>query len=264
MKAPRSKVKDSNPVIAFPVSRVDFNLDFCEAAPEKRTSKPVTLQAVNPRFDLDFCARAPEMQNTEPVTLNIVKRQRGTVLFISLIVLVAMTLAGIAIMRSVDTATLIAGNLAFKQGTIQSSDNGIETAYQWLLTNRNVLANSNTAQGYYSSKPGGDPDWNDPLTWASAAVVGTDAAGNTVSYIVHRLCNCPDTAYNGTCADGNEQQCALTTAASAVPPPAEGDSFAVGAPGFLEDPKVYYRVTVRTQGPRNTTSFVQSMVAIAL
>ena len=33
-------------------------------------------------------------------------RARGAVLFIALIVLVAMTLAGIAIMRSVDTATL--------------------------------------------------------------------------------------------------------------------------------------------------------------
>jgi Tfp pilus assembly protein PilX len=60
-------------------------------------------------------------------------RARGAVLFIALIVLVAMTLAGIAIMRLVDTATLIAGNLAFKQGTVQSSDNGVEQAFQWLL-----------------------------------------------------------------------------------------------------------------------------------
>ena len=191
-------------------------------------------------------------------------RQRGTVLFIALIVLVAMTLAGIAIMRSVDTATLIAGNLAFKQGTIQSSDNGVEQAYQWLIANRAALANTNLGSGYYSSRPGAEPDWNDPLTWASAVSVGTDAAGNTTSYLVHRLCNCPDTTYNGTCAGGNAQQCALTSASNTPPPPAQGDSFAVGAPGYLEDPKVFYRITVRTQGPRNTTSYVQSMVAIAL
>lgn len=191
-------------------------------------------------------------------------RQRGTVLFIALIVLVAMTLAGIAIMRSVDTATLIAGNLAFKQGTIQASDSGIEQGYQWLLANRAVLANTNLGAGYYSSRPGAEPDWNDPLTWTSAASVGTDAAGNTTSYLIHRLCNCPDTPYNGTCATGTAQQCALTSASNTPPPPAQGDSFAVGAPGFLEDPKVYYRITVRTQGPRNTTSYVQSMVAIAL
>jgi type IV pilus assembly protein PilX len=191
-------------------------------------------------------------------------RQRGAVLFIALIVLVAMTLAGIAIMRSVDTATLIAGNLAFKQATIQSSDNGVEQAYQWMLANRATLANTNLGTGYFSSRPGAEPDWNDPLTWANAVSVGTDAAGNTTSYLIHRLCNCPDTIYNGTCATGNAQQCALTTASNVAPPPAEGDSFAVGAPGYLEDPKVYYRITVRTQGPRNTTSYVQSMVAVAL
>jgi Tfp pilus assembly protein PilX len=191
-------------------------------------------------------------------------RQRGTVLFIALIVLVAMSLAGIAIMRSVDTATLIAGNLAFKQSTIQASDNGVEQAYQWLLANRAVLANTNLGTGYYSARPGADPNWNDPLTWASAVTLGADAAGNTTYYLIHRLCDCPDTPYNGTCATGNAQQCALTSASSTPPPPAEGDSFAVGAPGYLQDPKVYYRITVRTQGPRNTTSYIQAMMAIAL
>ena len=56
-------------------------------------------------------------------------RQRGVVLFIALIVLVAMSLAGIAIMRSVDTGNLIAGNVAFQQGTLASADRGIDDAY---------------------------------------------------------------------------------------------------------------------------------------
>lgn len=189
------------------------------------------------------------------------ERQRGAVLFIALIVLVAMTLAGIAIMRSVDTATLVAGNLAFKQGTIQSSDNGIEQAYQWLLANRASLVNDNPAQGYYSSQA--MPNWNDPTQWANAVTVGTDAAGNTVSYLIHRMCVCPNRPYNVDCPPLN-QQCALTTPPTTPPPPAQGDSFAVGAPGYLQDPQVYYRITVRTVGPRNTTSYVQAMVAIAL
>ena len=190
-------------------------------------------------------------------------RQRGAVLFIALIVLVAMTLAGIAIMRSVDTTTLIAGNLAFKQGTIQSSDNGIEGGFQWLIANRATLANTNLASGYYSARPAGALNWNDPATWASAVTVGTDAAGNTVSYLIHRMCTCSDSPYNVNCG-ATVQQCALDAPVGLPPPPAAGDSFAVGAPGFLGDPRVYYRITVRTQGPRNTVSFVQSMVAIAL
>jgi len=262
MKVSRSIFQVSSSKLRVVGSR--FDLDFCASAAETRSPECDTLHAVSSRFDLDFCTAAPETPNTERGTRNMRKRQRGTVLFIALIVLVAMTLAGIAIMRSVDTATLIAGNLAFKQGTIQAADNGVEQGYQWLLANRATLANSNLGSGYYSSRPGTEPDWNDPLTWANAVNVGTDAAGNTVSYVIHRLCNCPDTLYNGTCASGSAQQCALTTASNVAPPPGQGDSFSVGAPGFLEDPKLYYRITVRTQGPRNTTSYVQSMVAIAL
>jgi len=192
-------------------------------------------------------------------------RARGAVLFIALIVLVAMTLAGIAIMRSVDTATLIAGNLAFKQGTVQSSDNGVEIAYQWLLTNRAVLSNTNTGQGYNSGIA--SPVWSNPATWTNSILVGTDAAGNTISYQVHRMCNCAETTYNGICpTSGLSNQCALDNPAAAATPPApgEGESFSVGAPGYLQDPKVYYRITVRSQGPRSTVSYIQAMVAVAL
>jgi Tfp pilus assembly protein PilX len=202
--------------------------------------------------------------NTIGARASLPSRVRGAVLFIALIVLVAMTLAGIAIMRSVDTATLIAGNLAFKQGTMQSSDNGIEQAYQWLLANRATLWSSNPGQGYNSGYA--TPVWTSPATWTSAVTVGTDAAGSTISYQIHRMCNCPDTLYNGVCATGQSNQCALDnpTGTGAPPPPAAGDSFTVGAPGYLQDPRVYYRITVRTQGPRNTVSYVQSMVAVAL
>ena len=41
--------------------------------------------------------------------------QRGLVLFFALIALVAMSLAALALVRSVDTSTLISGNLAFRQ-----------------------------------------------------------------------------------------------------------------------------------------------------
>ena len=49
------------------------------------------------------------------------ERQRGVVLFIALIVMVAMSLAAIALFRSVDTANLVAGNQAFKQGALNAT-----------------------------------------------------------------------------------------------------------------------------------------------
>jgi len=192
-------------------------------------------------------------------------RARGAVLFIALIVLVAMTLAGIAIMRSVDTATLIAGNLAFKQGTVQSADNGIEQGYQWLLANRPTLSLDNAAQGYNSGYS--TPVWTNAASWVNSVTVGTDAAGNTISYQIHRMCNCANTTYNGVCAaTALSNQCALDnpTGTGTPPPPSQGESFTIGAPGYLQDPRVYYRITVRTQGPRSTVSYVQAMVAIGL
>lgn len=192
-------------------------------------------------------------------------RARGAVLFIALIVLVAMTLAGIAIMRSVDTATLIAGNLAFKQGTVQASDNGVEVAYQWLITKRAVLNTSDTTQGYNSAIA--NPVWTSSAAWGNSVNLGPDPVGNTISYVIHRMCNCDGVAYNGTClVTGVSNQCALDNPAVAVapPPPTEGESFTIGAPGYLQDPKVYYRITVRSQGPRSTVSYIQAMVAIAL
>ena len=66
------------------------------------------------------------------------ERQRGVVLFIALIVLVAMALAGIALVRSVDTGILVAGNIAFKQGATNAGDQGLEAARTWLVTNKSV------------------------------------------------------------------------------------------------------------------------------
>ena len=70
----------------------------------------------------------------KPVERSLRKAQDGVVLFIALIVLVAMTLAGIAVMRSVDTNVLIAGNLAFRNAATSAGDAGIEAARNWLAT----------------------------------------------------------------------------------------------------------------------------------
>ena len=46
------------------------------------------------------------------------RRQRGVVLFVALIGMVVLSLAAVALLRSVDSGTSIAGNLAFKQASI--------------------------------------------------------------------------------------------------------------------------------------------------
>src|ERR1700757_3799931 len=63
--------------------------------------------------------------------------QRGVVLFIALIVMVVMSLAGIALMRSVDTTSAVIGNLAFRQASILPANYAIEDAAAGLFSDAN-------------------------------------------------------------------------------------------------------------------------------
>ncbi len=60
------------------------------------------------------------------------RRQRGVVLLLALIMLVAMTLAGIVLYRQIGTGLIIARNLSFKRTATVAADRGIEAARTWL------------------------------------------------------------------------------------------------------------------------------------
>ena len=188
------------------------------------------------------------------------RNQQGVVLFISLIVLVAMSLAGIALMRSVDTATLVSGNLAFKQASLQSSHRAIMVAANWLANNSagTGLHNTNTSRGYFSSAPAEEPDWFADDTWnlgSPASVNGgtPDAAGNKIRYMIHRLCTEADTPENGTGA-GGVNQCARY---SPISTGTAGASKSDQATILYGNPELFYRLTIRVDGPRNTVTVTQ-------
>jgi Tfp pilus assembly protein PilX len=192
-------------------------------------------------------------------------KQKGVVLIIALIVLVSMTLAAIGMSRSIDTANLVAGNMAFKQATLQGSDMGFKSAYGWLSTNGagTVLQSSSAVSGYFSSVPATEPNWFDvdDAIWSTAVLLngGTpDNAGNVVRYVIHRMCTQPDTAYNNANA-GVANQCAMTFPTGGA---TTGGSMSVGSTQFEGIPQLYYRVTTRVDGPRNTVSIVQMSVLI--
>jgi Tfp pilus assembly protein PilX len=184
------------------------------------------------------------------------RKQRGVVLFIALIVLVAMSLAGIGMLRSVDTGNLIAGNLAFKQSTLNATDLGLETGYQWLLTQAGTTAlDANiTASGYYATPPANDAtlDWTNIANWAGSIVLATDAAGNTTRYIIHRLCPAVGSVTG--------QICAISTTSGT----AGGGSSSVGSTVFTSTNSVYYRILARVDGPRNTSSITESHMQLSI
>ena len=194
-------------------------------------------------------------------------RERGTILFIALIVLVAMSLAGIALMRSVDTNVLIAGNLAFRQGATAGGDWGIEDARAWIGANAAIL-NDDTPPGasfYWANWQqnldliGNNPDpmvadydWNS----GNPRDLGFDQAGNRILYVIHRLCD--------TAGAPNVVQCVKSSlSGSGGGVPCAGCSNQVQPTGGGNVPPgtaVLFRVTVRIAGPRNTVSFVQAVL----
>ena len=187
-------------------------------------------------------------------------RQQGVVLIIALIVLVAMSLAGVALMRSVETSVVVAGNFAFKESAIQVADKGVQAAAKWVSDNSAgaTLYMDNSAQGYFSALPGADPNWFDIGSWDDAVIMngGTpDASGNVVRYIVHRMCTLPSTPW-----DDPTNLCGKQTTIAAT----EGGSKRSGSAQFEGPPLLYYRVTTRVDGPRNTVSVIQTSLAVAI
>lgn len=189
-------------------------------------------------------------------------RQRGVVLFFALIALVVLTLAGLAIMRAVDTATLIAGNLAFRQSALQSADYGIEDARTWLMA-RSVTELNADQPSVTSGSSSTQASWYwanwqdtfDPHTydWTSAYVMSSSYVGNSVSYVIHRMCQ-----YSGDYTDPSKY-CLKAQLTQSPGDSTRVTSYGQNAPtGSNTTP--YYRITARILGPRNTETFVQAII----
>ena len=223
------------------------------------------------------------------------RRQRGVVLIIALVMLITITFAGLALFRQIGLGAVIVGNLAFKQGATSAADRGVEAARAWLMTptlatiqrlQGEVAAGFN---GYFpascytlatdwanstttdtscphrveSTNPSFDPltyTWSDATSTVAAGpdtdANGVDSAGNTVRYVIHRLCNM-DGSINEVreFASGVQavQSCVLASGGRQCLD--QGLQFAANCFGQSVQP--YYRVTTRVQGPRNTLSYVE-------
>jgi len=242
------------------------------------------------------------------------RSQRGVILLIALIMLVAMTLAAIGMMRSVDTGSVIAGNMAFKQATLNASDLGSNVALNALMAVANsnngndklilqydsgqpcpaqstaigtgavgtagCQANKTNFPGYYSSPispcevtqqiggtvngvncPTSATAWAQNQWWmissnwngAPNVTVADPNNGGTIAnvqYLIHRMCQAPNSAATIT-----PQGAQLCQSASA-PPLCHTNICPPNITLF------FYRITTRSVGVRGTVTYAQTMVLI--
>lgn len=201
--------------------------------------------------------------------------QRGVVLFFALISLLAIMLAAVALVRSVDTSSLIAGNMAFRQAATTSGDAGTEAAMTWMATiqaanaAKNVLNDTthafnidNAVAGYYSSLNPGlslTASSGTRIQWVNTDSVlvtpDPDASGNSIRYVVQRMCRTANVAVqNADCLFSGALQ---DTNGKNIPLPQEVCKGA-GCPVAGQTPQV--RITSKITGPKNTVSYVQAYV----
>ncbi len=177
-------------------------------------------------------------------------RQRGMIaMIISIVVLICTLLAVVGLMRSVDSSNLIAGAMSFKQGVLVEA----ERAYIVAKTNipyGTATEADNAGTGYYASVQAADTTRTDlpgMLVSGGGVALATGSTGNTVRYVLERLCRTPGLASKDSCiipaayvTGGTNDESASTITPSSA--------------------QAAYRLSVRVDGPRNTRSYVQTVI----
>ncbi len=196
------------------------------------------------------------------------RRQHGVVLAVVLIVLVVMMLGSVSLLNSVDTSALLSGNIGFKRDSINSSARGLDAAFKSLKTG-GVKASQDSIVG--CPPPAGtgtactaaavwaansfyprllESDENGiPLVmkdkalfdakFSKAKIMVNDK--NEVRFLIERMCE--------TYGPSSKVTCVLSSDS-----PLGGDMWAE-KPGSTASP--LYRVTVRTDGVRNSQTYAQ-------
>jgi type IV pilus assembly protein PilX len=201
---------------------------------------------------------------------------RGSGLITAFAILSLISLALLGLIRTVETNMLIIGNHIYKRSTLYSTEKGLQAAIEWLVprVQSSELNSDRYDDGYYASygsdvvfnnrkQEGGAIfiDWDNSLCDGSDAVFclkakkisNTGSETNEIQYVIHRLCKTkgsPDDAKNNCKRnvknlDNSPQRGQISY----------GQSIRYSNSEYL-----YYVITTRVKGAKNSISIVQTIV----
>lgn len=202
------------------------------------------------------------MTHLQKFNLPSATKQSGVVLFITLVSLVIMLIASVALIRSTDTNLLISGSLAFKRDIVNQAERsmpGIRAKFTTgtLSVSTAKQANSVAVDNYYAtilpSNASGIPNVLLNTSDFDAAMPSNNITfangGITIRYVVDRMC-----LATGAVSPSN---CTISKAGTDNSTSEKQDS------GKLTgEDGVVYRISLRATGPKNTEAFMQSTFTI--
>ena len=191
----------------------------------------------------------------EPARFGIALRNEdGVVVIVVLTALLIMAISASALLRSVEAAVAVTGNLGFMHAALAGADDAVENAVAALFEQHRIAdpTAEDAANGYFPSRQAGENARGVPLALQALANYPPDAPaleagnGNVVRFVIERMCLAagPVTADN----------CSLVPI---VEPP-----LAIPGEPYTEPPRVpVFRQTIRVDGPAHATQFVQAWLA---
>jgi len=189
------------------------------------------------------------------------RRARGIALPVMLIMLLVLMVSSIYLLRSSNSTTLTAANLAYDAQLARAADFGLHTGFQWLSQTANgskTTLNGNVAnQGYRASM-------NTKLSvrasqfWDGSKEVTDTVTGNKVRYVIHRMCSAvaPNNAPGQNCVRTTANTSELGNTVRV------GDSMKSDTVLFNGVPQIHYVITARIDGPRGGNVITQMVVLL--
>jgi Tfp pilus assembly protein PilX len=185
--------------------------------------------------------------------------QAGIALPVMLIILLVMLISSIYLIKSSNTTTLTASNLAYDSAQSRAVDYALQDGFQWISStaraNKALLNDHVPASGYVAIYDAAQSVRSTEF-WAGSRTVASN--GQQVEYVIHRMCN-RRLPYNDT-----DNQCVQTTdnpsaMGAAV---AAGASLATDASRYTAIPRVHYLVMARLNGARGGNVVNQMVVLV--
>ena len=185
-----------------------------------------------------------QSQGLRPCSAGAGSTQRGVTLLVVLMLMSVMLLGGLALARLTEIGSLATGNSGYREASLQASEVGTNTAYAAVK----ALGNEETNAGswYWATVQAADATTGIPnITWSSApeVVVGS----YSVRYVAERMCNTAPVT-------NTLRQCLVKQ----IPQSPESNVYGREA---LDPPNSrQFRITVRVTGPKDTETWVQSLI----